>query len=70
MSNHDLEIVSEIYGNNIDKKMVKTTILDMIAEGNWELDYNETNFYEQPKVKKVYCKFFKARGVLVFWGFI
>lgn len=52
MSNHNLEIVPEIYGNNIDKKLVKDTIVDMLSADTWELNYEEKNFYEQPKVKK------------------
>ena len=52
MSNHDLEIVPEVYGNNIDPKVVKDTIVDLIAAGTWKLNYKEENFYEQPKLTK------------------
>ena len=77
MSNHDFEIVAETYGNNIDRKLVKTTILDMIAAGNWELDYKEMNFYEQPKVtrntqalldKQAYSKKYLAHKITYKFG--
>jgi len=77
MSNHKLEIVPEIYGNNIDRKLVKTTILDMIAAGTWKLDYKEEDFYEQPKVKQdspelldrqAYCKKYLAHKITYKFG--
>ncbi|MBR3785378.1 MAG: L,D-transpeptidase family protein [Firmicutes bacterium] len=77
MSNHDLEIVPEVYGNNIDKKLVKTTITDLIAADTWELNYKEENFYEQPKLTKdsqklldrqAYCKKYLAHKITYEFG--
>lgn len=77
MSNHDLEIVPEVYGNNIDKKLVKNTIIDLIAAGKWKLNYKEENFYEQPKLttesqelldKQAYCKKYLGHKITYKFG--
>ena len=52
LSNREFNIVEEVYGNNIDKKLVKSAILKKIAAGKWTLNYKEENFYEQPKLTK------------------
>lgn len=77
MSSHDLEIIPEVYGNNIDKSSVEATLLDMIASNIWSLDYHEENFYEQPKVKQDsqelldrqdYCKKYLAHKITYEFG--
>lgn len=77
MSNHDLKIIPEVYGNNIDKKLVKSTIVDLIAADTWKLNYKEENFYEQPKLTKesqelldkhAYCKKYLAHKITYQFG--
>ncbi|MBR4020896.1 MAG: peptidoglycan binding domain-containing protein, partial [Firmicutes bacterium] len=77
MSNHNLEIVPEVYGNNIDQKLVQDTIVKLIAADKWNLDYKEENFYEQPKLKKdsqelldkqAYCKKYLAHKITYKFG--
>ena len=77
MSNHDLEIVPEVYGNNIDKQLVKKTITKLITKGKWNLNYKEENFYEQPKLtkdsqelldKQAYCKKYLAHKITYKFG--
>jgi len=77
LSNHDFKIVPEVYGNNIDRQLVKSTILKKIAAGKWKLNYKEENFYEQPKLKKgsqeildkqAYCKKYLAHKITYEFG--
>ncbi len=51
LSSTDFNIVPEIYGENIDRRALKKAILKHIAAGNMQLDFNASDYYEQPKVK-------------------
>ena len=77
LSNHDFKIIPEVYGNNIDKKAVKSAILKKIAKGKWKLNYKEENFYEQPELTKdsqkildrqAYCKKYLAHKITYEFG--
>ena len=77
MSNNAFDIVPEVYGNNIDAELVKSTVLKNISKGVWTLEYKEENFYEQPTVKKdtpelldeqAYCKKYLAHEITYLFG--
>ena len=77
MSNHQFEIVPEVYGNNIDKTLVKNTITKDIAKDVWELQYKEEDFYEKPALKsdsqeildrQNYCKKYLAHEITYLFG--
>ena len=77
MRSHDLDIIPEVYGNNIDKTSVESTLVDMISSGTWSLDYQEEDFYEKPKVKQdsqelldrqSYCKKYLAHKISYQFG--
>ncbi len=77
MSNHELEIVPEVYGNNIDKSLVRSGITERIAAGIWELHIHEEEFYEQPKLtkdsqelldKQAYCRQYLAHKITYKFG--
>ncbi len=69
LSNHDFEIIPEVYGNTVDPKLVETAVLKNIAAGTFELDFVEKDYYEQPEIKsdnpellerQEYCKAYYA----------
>ncbi len=77
MSNNAFNIVPEVYGNNIDAELVKSTILKDISKGVWTLEYKEESFYEQPTVKtdtpelldeQAYCKKYLAHEITYLFG--
>ena len=77
MSNNSFTIVPEVYGNNIDKKVLKRVIKERISGGSWELPYVEEDFYEQPTITKeseellaeqTYCKTYLAHEITYTFG--
>ena len=77
MSNNQFTIVPEVYGNNIDKKVVKQVIKERISCGSWELPFVEEDFYEQPTITKdseellaeqTYCKTYLAHQITYTFG--
>ncbi len=50
LSNRKFQIVKEVQGDKIDKKRFKAAVLKSIAAGKFTLDYQEQDYYEQPKV--------------------
>ena len=49
MNSDNFDIVKEVYGNNIDKELVKSTILDNISKGEFNLYYSKKEFYDNPE---------------------
>jgi len=77
MENSKFEIVPEVYGNSIDKKVLKNTIAKLISDNIWSLDYIEKDFYTQPKLKKdseeilerqKYCKTYLGHEITYTFG--
>ena len=50
LSNRKFEIVKEVQGDNIDKSRFKRAVLKAIAAGNFTLEYNASDYYQQPKI--------------------
>ena len=50
LSNRKFQVVKEVQGDNIDKKRFKAAVLKSIAAGNFTLQYQAKDYYEQPKV--------------------
>lgn len=50
LNGDNFDIVKEVYGNNIDKELVKSTILDNISKGEFNLYYSKKEFYDNPEV--------------------
>ena len=50
LSDTDFNVVPEVYGDNIDKKTLKKSILKSIAAGNMQLEFTASEFYEQPDI--------------------
>lgn len=50
LNSDNFDIVKEVYGNNIDKELVKSTILDNISKGEFNLYYSKKEFYDNPEV--------------------
>lgn len=50
LSNRKFEIVKEVQGDNIDKSRFKEAVLKAIAAGNFTLEYNASDYYQQPKI--------------------
>lgn len=50
LSSSDLEIIPEVYGNNIDYTLLTETICDKVAAGKFQLEYMKESFYCQPSV--------------------
>ena len=52
LSTADFNVVAEVYGENIDRKTLKKSILKHIAAGNMTLDFTASDFYKQPEITK------------------
>ena len=52
LSNTDFNVVPEFYGENIDRKVLKKSILKHMAAGNMQLDFKASDFYEQPDISR------------------
>lgn len=50
LNSDNFDIVKEVYGNNIDKELIKSTILDNISKGEFNLYYSKKEFYDKPEV--------------------
>ena len=50
LNSDNFDIVKEVYGNNIDKELVKSRILDNISKGEFNLYYSKKEFYDKPEV--------------------
>lgn len=50
LNSDNFDIVKEVYGNNIDKELVKSTILDNISKGEFNMYYSQKEFYDKPEV--------------------
>lgn len=50
MSTADFNVVAEIYGDNVDRKLLRSSIYSMIAEGTMTLDYNRDDFIDVPDI--------------------
>lgn len=50
LNSDNFDIVKEVYGNNIDKELVKSTILDNISKGEFNMYYSNKEFYDKPEV--------------------
>lgn len=77
LSNTDFKIVPEVYGNNIDKKMLKKAITSALAADNWSLVFSESEFYTQPALKtdseeilerQEYCKKYLSHKITYTFG--
>lgn len=51
LSNTDFNVVPEVYGENIDRRVLKKSILKHMAAGNMQLDFKASDFYKQPDIK-------------------
>lgn len=50
LSTTDFTVVEEIYGDNVDRKLLRQAIFDLVAEGTMELDYVKEDFIEVPVI--------------------
>lgn len=50
LNSRNFDIVKEQYGNNIDKDLLKQDIIKLISNGEFVLNYNESNYIKKPKV--------------------
>lgn len=46
------KVVSEVYGDNLDKEALKKSILKSIAKGDKTFNYVRDKYYREPKIKK------------------
>ena len=44
------KLSKEVQGDNIDKSRFKRAVLKAIAAGNFTLEYNASDYYQQPKI--------------------
>ena len=51
LSTTDFNVVPEVYGENIDRKVLKKSVLKHISRGNMQLEFTASDFYEQPDIK-------------------
>ncbi len=50
ISSGDFKIVPEVQGNNVDYNVLTDAITDLVAAGTFTMDYEASDFYEQPKI--------------------
>jgi len=50
LNSYNFEIIKEVYGNNIDKNLLKNTIIKNIENGIFSMNYVEEDYYIKPKV--------------------
>lgn len=50
LSSSDLEIIPEVYGNNIDYTLLSDEICDLIQQDQFQMDYQKEIFHEQPSI--------------------
>lgn len=50
MSTTDFDVVPEVYGDNVDRKLLRSTIYSLIAEGTMTLDYVKDDFIDVPEI--------------------
>lgn len=50
LSSADLEIVPEVYGNNIDYTLLSDEVCSLIQQGEFQMDYESEAYCEQPSI--------------------
>lgn len=76
-SNRKFDIISEVYGTNIDPALIEKAIMEQIEVGSWTLEYVDANYYEQPKLKtdsqeildrQAFCKKYLSQKITYEFG--
>ena len=77
LSTTDFNVVPEVYGENIDRKVLKKSVLKHISRGNMQLEFTASDFYEQPDIKSDseeishildYCNTYLTRKITYTFG--